>query len=213
MGAPTKAFEVTIMGLHSAEFVEFLWDKINTPACQIAILAMILHVANYNVTARFEYNTHRFTKTIGKNAIYVYAVYLILSALVRDHFIHLAVAPDAGSFVILPASIATVLGAVCFVSGALLNLWTLKSLGIKGMYNGDSFGFLFDAPVEDGPYKYMSDPQYVGTTLSLVGTAIYYQSIIGYVLAVDMYIIFWISVLFFEGPHMKRIYSQKTKTE
>ncbi|KAF9195657.1 hypothetical protein BGZ50_004055, partial [Haplosporangium sp. Z 11] len=175
--------------------------------------AMILHVANYNLTARFEYNTHGFTKVIGKNAIYVYAVYLVLSALVRDHFIHLAVAPDAGSFILFPATVASVVGGVCFVSGALLNLWTLNSLGIKGMYNGDSFGFLFDAPVEDGPYKYMGDPQYVGTTLSLVGTAIYYQSIIGYVLAVDMYIIFWISVMFFEGPHMRRIYSQKKKAE
>ncbi|KAG0290261.1 hypothetical protein BGZ98_003540, partial [Dissophora globulifera] len=175
--------------------------------------AMALHVANYNITARYEYNTHKFTQLIGKNAIYCYAVYLILSALVRDHFIHLAVAPDAGSFVVFPAAIATAVGATCFVLGALLNLWTLKSLGIKGMYNGDSFGFLFDAPVQDGPYKYFSDPQYVGTTLSLVGTAIYYQSIIGYILAVDMYIIFWISVMFFEGPHMRRIYAHKTKKE
>ncbi|KAF9369170.1 hypothetical protein CPC16_004707, partial [Podila verticillata] len=141
---------------------------------------------------------------IGPKAIYFYAVYLVLSALVRDHFIHLAVAPNAGSFVLFPATIATALGAFCFVAGALLNLWTLKSLG-------DSFGFLFDAPVTDGPYQYMSDPQYVGTTLSLVGTAMYYQSIVGYVLAADMYIIFWVSVMFFEGPHMKRIYSSKDK--
>ncbi|KAG0256977.1 hypothetical protein BGZ95_005354 [Linnemannia exigua] len=207
------SFEVTLARITGPEFIEFMWEKINTAPCQVAILAMILHVANYNVTARFEHNTRGFTKVIGKNAIYFYAVYLILSALIRDHFIHLAVAPDAGSLILLPASIATVLGAVCFVSGALLNLWTLKSLGIKGMYNGDSFGFLFDAPVEDGPYKYMSDPQYVGTTLSLVGTAIYYQSVIGYVLAIDMYIIFWISVMFFEGPHMRRIYSKKPKAE
>ncbi|KAF9342246.1 hypothetical protein BGX34_008506, partial [Mortierella sp. NVP85] len=66
------------------------------------------------------------------------------------------------------------------------------------MYNGDSFGFLFDAPVVNGPYRYFSDPQYVGTSLSLAGTAIYYQSVTGYVLAIDMYIIFWISVMFFE---------------
>ncbi|KAG0049405.1 hypothetical protein BGZ83_005784 [Gryganskiella cystojenkinii] len=213
MGVPTESFEFSIAGLQSPQFIEFMWNKINTPACQVAILSMILHVVNYNVTARFEYNTHKFTKMIGKNAIYYYAVYLVLSALVRDHFIHLAVAPDAGSLVIFPVAFATVIGATCFVSGALLNLWTLKSLGIKGMYNGDSFGFLFDAPVTDGPYKYMGDPQYVGTTLSLIGTAIYYQSMIGYILAADMYIIFWISVLFFEGPHMNRIYSEKKKTE
>lgn len=74
------------------------------------------------------------------------------------------------------------------------------------MYNGDSFGFLFDAPVTDGPYQYMSDPQYVGTTLSLVGTAIYYQSIIGYILAADMYIIFWVSVMFFEVKGLRAIF-------
>ncbi|KAG0254773.1 hypothetical protein BG011_005534, partial [Mortierella polycephala] len=96
MGVPFT-FDVSLASVQSPDFIEFLWDKINTPACQIAILAMILHVANYNFTARFEYNTHGFTKVIGKNAIYVYAVYLVLSALVRDHFIHLAVAPDAGS--------------------------------------------------------------------------------------------------------------------
>ncbi|KFH66952.1 hypothetical protein MVEG_07476 [Podila verticillata NRRL 6337] len=210
MGAPTS-FEATMRSVQSPEFIEFIWDSINTPACQIAMLVMILHVANYNITARYEYRTHNFTKWIGPKAIYFYAVYLVLSALVRDHFIHLAVAPNAGSFVLFPATIATALGAFCFVAGALLNLWTLKSLGVKGMYNGDSFGFLFDAPVTDGPYQYMSDPQYVGTTLSLVGTAMYYQSIVGYVLAADMYIIFWVSVMFFEGPHMKRIYSSKDK--
>jgi len=50
----------------------------------------------------------------------------------------------------------------------------------------------------NGPYRYFSDPQYVGTSLSLAGTAIYYQSVTGYILAIDMYIIFWISVMFFE---------------
>ncbi|KAG0237086.1 phospholipid methyltransferase-domain-containing protein [Mortierella sp. GBAus27b] len=212
MSAPFS-FEFSIAGIQSVEFVEFLWSKINIPATQVAILAMILHVANYNFTARLEYNTRVFTKAIGSNAIYFYAVYLVLSALVRDHFIHLAVAPDAGSLVIFPAAVATAVGGTCFVLGVLLNLWTLKSLGVKGMYNGDSFGFLFDAPVLDGPYQYFNDPQYVGTSLSLAGTAIFYQSVIGYVLAVDMYIIFWISVMFFEGPHMRRIYSQKKKAD
>ncbi len=37
-----------------------------------------------------------------------------------------------------------------------------KALGLKGMYNGDSFGYLMDARVTSGPYKYFTDPQYVG---------------------------------------------------
>jgi len=44
-------------------------------------------VANYNITAQFEHHTRRITKLLGPNAVYYYAVYLILSALLRDHFI------------------------------------------------------------------------------------------------------------------------------
>ncbi|KAF9162220.1 hypothetical protein DFQ26_003759, partial [Actinomortierella ambigua] len=116
-------------------------------------------------------------------------------------------------FVLLPEQVATYAGATIFVLGFLLNLWTLKALGIKGMYNGDSFGHLMEAPVTDGPYVYFQDPQYVGTSMAMLGTAIYYQSLTGYVLAIDMYIVFWVSVLFFEGPHMNRIYAEKAERE
>jgi methylene-fatty-acyl-phospholipid synthase len=110
------------------------------------------------------------------------------------------------------------------VGGFLLNLWTLKALGIKGMYNGDSFGFLFDAPVTNGPYVYFNDPQYVGTTAACIGSAIYYRSHTGLctespcvsltilsVLAAFMGVVFYISVTFVEGPHMAKIYSNKKK--
>ncbi|KAF9975028.1 hypothetical protein BGZ73_001435 [Actinomortierella ambigua] len=211
MGA--RSFDVTFESVQSAAFVAYLWETVNTPTCQLAILALIAHVANYNLTARLEHNTRVFTKVLGKNAIYFYAVYLLLSAYIRDQIIHKAVLFDIGSFVLFPEQVATYLGAVTFVLGFLLNLWTLKALGIKGMYNGDSFGHLMDAPVVDGPYTYFQDPQYVGTTMAMLGTAIYYQSLAGYVLTIDMYIVFWISVLFFEGPHMNRIYAEKAERE
>eukprot|EP01027_Heterolobosea_sp_BB2_P009337 GEZU01013773.1.p2 GENE.GEZU01013773.1~~GEZU01013773.1.p2 ORF type:complete len:104 (+),score=31.71 GEZU01013773.1:27-314(+) len=83
----------------------------------------------------------------------------------------------------------------------------------KGMYNGDSFGWIMDAPVTTGPYVYFNDPQYVGTTLALLGYAVQYQSLVGYVLTVCMGVVFWISVKFVEGPHMHRIYSNKKKSK
>ncbi|KAG0244751.1 hypothetical protein BGW41_006309 [Actinomortierella wolfii] len=211
MGA--RSFDVTFQSVQSAEFLVYLWETVNASTCQLAIFALIAHVANYNLTARFEYNTRGFTKVLGKNAIYFYAAYLLLSAYIRDQIIHKAVLFDVGSFVVFPEQVATYAGATIFVLGVLLNLWTLKALGIKGMYNGDSFGHLMDAPVTDGPYTYFQDPQYVGTSMAMLGTAIYYQSLTGYVLAIDMYIVFWISVLFFEGPHMNRIYAEKAERE
>jgi methylene-fatty-acyl-phospholipid synthase len=179
----------------------------------IAIAAIVLHVLNYNFTARLEHHTRIFTKIIGKQAVYYYAVYLIVSALIRDHFIQVALANDAGTFVNNLNVPSYYIFIAFFGFGVGLNLWTLSALGIKGMYNGDSFGFLMDAPVTSGPYRFFSDPQYVGTTFSLVGSAFYYESTHGLILAVVLYLVFNISVELLEKPHMNRLYAAKTKND
>jgi len=74
------------------------------------------------------------------------------------------------------------------------------------MYNGDSFGFLFDTPVTGGPYRFLSDPQYVGTTMAALGSSIAYRSVNGFVLAIVIGFTFYLSVKFVEGPHLRRIY-------
>lgn len=75
------------------------------------------------------------------------------------------------------------------------------------MYNGDSFGWIMESPVNWGPYVYFNDPQYVGTFLAALGSALYYRSVGGLVLSALVAIVFYISVIFVEGPHMNRIYS------
>eukprot|EP00026_Physarum_polycephalum_P018554 Phypoly_transcript_20186.p1 GENE.Phypoly_transcript_20186~~Phypoly_transcript_20186.p1 ORF type:complete len:198 (+),score=23.30 Phypoly_transcript_20186:89-682(+) len=190
--------------------MEHLEKFLDTPTLT-AIIASVLHVTNYNATAHLEYNTRIFSKILGKHAIYIYAVYLVASALVRDHFINEAMKFSQNSLVLLPHDVASVLGTGLFIFGILLNLWTLQALGIKGMYNGDSFGFLMDAPVTGGPYKFFNDPQYFGTTAAFLGSAIYYQSRSGYIIAAVVGLIFYISVKFIEGPHLNRIYSAKNK--
>ena len=101
-----------------------------------------------------------------------------------------------------------------FAFGILLNLWTLQVLGIKGMYNGDSFGWiLFDEPVKHGPFQFFEDPQYAGTTFAAVGSALYYQSRIGLWLAGAMYVVFQLSTTYIETPHMTRIYSNRQKSK
>lgn len=70
-----------------------------------------------------------------------------------------------------------------------------------------------DAPVTDGPYELMDEPQYVGTTLALIGSAFYYQSVSGLYLALVMYATFMISVWTMERPHMLELYSKKDQKE
>lgn len=66
----------------------------------------------------------------------------------------------------LPSPFKEPVGGALVAFGAIINLWAIQTLGIKGIYNGDSFGFLFDAPVTTGVYRYFSDPQYLGTVWS-----------------------------------------------
>ncbi|KAJ3174097.1 hypothetical protein HDU88_000064 [Geranomyces variabilis] len=179
------------------------------PLVVVAAIAIVLHVANYNATAQLEHHTRIFTKIFRSPAVYIYALYLVGSALVRDHYIMQAIETDANSYMLFTRDMSQLIGHAFIAVGILLNIWTLKALGIKGMYNGDSFGYLMSAPVTSGPYRLFSDPQYVGTTLALLGYAIKFQSLRGYVLTAVMYATFWVSVKFVEGPHMKLLYGSK----
>ncbi|KAJ3003795.1 hypothetical protein HKX48_001556 [Thoreauomyces humboldtii] len=184
------------------------------PVAAVAAIAIVAHVANYNATAQLEHYTRIFTKArliFRSPAVYLYAVYLIVSALVRDHYVMRAIEGDVNSYVLFTYDMAHLIGNALIGSGIALNIWTLKALGVKGMYNGDSFGHLMSAPVTDGPYTFFSDPQYVGTTLALLGYAVKFQSVTGYALTAVLYATFWISAKFIETPHMLELYKNAGK--
>ncbi|TPX36918.1 hypothetical protein SmJEL517_g01087 [Synchytrium microbalum] len=170
---------------------------------------IFFHVFNYNATAQLEYRTKIFTKALGKNAVYVYAVYLVTSGMIRHHYVMRAIHADAGTLEVLPEPYRTIVGLSLIIFGSVINLWAIQTLGIKGIYNGDSFGFLFDAPVTNGIYRYISDPQYLGTGALFLGNAIQQSSKAGYGLASLTYIVYTLSVRYIEGPHMQRMYAAK----
>ncbi|KAI8894093.1 phospholipid methyltransferase-domain-containing protein [Globomyces pollinis-pini] len=171
----------------------------------IAVAAIVFHLVNSNLTAIIERKTRFFTNKLGVNAIYYYAVYLISSALIRDYLIYRAIQSDTLNLHYPNSPMAIVI----FVTGLGLNLWVLRILGIKGMFNGDSFGYLLDAPVKTGPYRFLTDPQYVGTTMCVQAAAILYNSFSGFILSIIMYITFVISVELIEKPYMNWVYDKK----
>jgi phosphatidylethanolamine N-methyltransferase len=61
-----------------------------------------------------------------------------------------------------------------------------------------SFGWVMDAPVTGGPYRWFSDPQYFGTTAASLGFAIYKRSLVGLFLTLFLGLFFWFSVAFLE---------------
>eukprot|EP00158_Paraphelidium_tribonemae_P005835 Partr_v1_DN27549_c0_g1_i3_m30328 putative phosphatidylethanolamine N-methyltransferase len=185
-------------------------EHLKQPSFLKAVGAIVFHVMNYNATAQLEYRTRFFTKAFGRNTIYFYACYLVFSALIRDQIIQTDLLLDQGTITGMsaPKTVRSA-GILIFVYGILLNLWTLKELGIKGMYNGDSFGWLFKEPVTTGPFEYFSHPQYLGTVLSMLGSSIYFLSFRGLVLTLIMALTFVISTIFIESPHMAFIYANR----
>lgn len=63
----------------------------------VAISAIVLHVLFYNFIARLEYNTKLFTRVFSGLAVYLNALLLIVSALIRDHYVIKVILADAGS--------------------------------------------------------------------------------------------------------------------
>lgn len=201
--------------------VAYLQDQLpklkGYPVNYVGIAVIVLHVLLYNMIAQLEYRTKIFTKIFGRKlAIYVNILFIIVSGSIRNHYLLAAIVKDAGSRVFLDAATAESTSFWLVAFGIFLNLWVLSVLGLKNMYNGDSFGFTLRAPITSGPFKWFDDPQYFGTTCLLLGYAIRHQSRIGYGLTGVMYLAYSFSVMFIEGPHMRAIYenlsAKKNKT-
>ncbi|TPX36913.1 hypothetical protein SmJEL517_g01088 [Synchytrium microbalum] len=190
----------------------FLPQFDNKTAIYVSAAAIFCHVMFYDMMALIEYNTHIMTRLLGKNAVYYYSALIFTNSLIRDYYALKSMEVDAGSFDVLDPTIALYVGTTLVTVGLLLNLEVLRLLGIRGMYNGDSFGFLFDQPFVDGVFR-IPDPQYTGAAMAFFGYAIKTRSLVGLGLAMVASLTYIVSVTFIEGPHLVRIYSErKTKS-
>jgi len=97
-----------------------------------------------------------------------------------------------------------------FILGQIFVLSSFYKLGITGTFLGDYCGILMDAPVTTFPFNILSNPMYIGSTLSFLALALYYISPVGILLTIEVYIVYQIALLF-EGSYTKWIYEQKNK--
>jgi phosphatidylethanolamine/phosphatidyl-N-methylethanolamine N-methyltransferase len=85
-----------------------------------------------------------------------------------------------------------ILGFIMMAAGGLLILITFYRMGIRGMYFGDHFGFLFTEKITAFPFNYLDNPQYVGTTTFFLGSSIFYHSPAGVFLTLLTYALYMI---------------------
>ena len=83
-------------------------------------------------------------------------------------------------------------------------------LYILGTYLGDYCGILMTSKVESFPFNVTDNPMYYGSTLVFLGTALWYQSIIGCLVAFLVLVMYKIA-LAFEEPFTAAIYEKAAR--
>lgn len=86
------------------------------------------------------------------------------------------------------------------------------ALGVTGTYLGDYFGILMDDIVTGFPFNITDAPMYYGSTMSFLGTAIYFGKPAGILLTVEVLVVYLVA-LRFEDPFTAEIYAKRAKQQ
>jgi len=86
----------------------------------------------------------------------------------------------------------------------------MYALGITGTYLGDYFGILMDEMVTGFPFNVTGSPMYWGSTMSFVGTALWFGKPAGLVLAGLVWGCYRVA-LGFEDPFTREIYARRER--
>ncbi|KAK1925297.1 putative phosphatidyl-N-methylethanolamine N-methyltransferase [Papiliotrema laurentii] len=165
----------------------------------------------WNIVARNEYRNKTITKIVGspKVGCYLLAVTIFSLSAFRDH-LYLDAVKDQPAAAELDNPLVKLLAAVLFASGQIFVISSMWALGVTGTYLGDYFGILMSHRVTGFPFNVLNDPMYIGSFLTHVGTALWFQSPAGLALAGWVLVVYLVA-LRFEGPFTDMIYSAAHK--
>ena len=92
--------------------------------------------------------------------------------------------------------------------GQLFVITSFLQLGITGTFLGDYCGIFMNARVESFPFNVLDNPMYVGSTMSFLGTSILYRSPAGIAVAVHVFVVYQLALIF-EEAYTTKIYREK----
>jgi methylene-fatty-acyl-phospholipid synthase len=175
--------------------------------CLIIILCPLI----WNILARL---CHKFipkktSKTKRYIICYLLTIWIFSFSSYRDYLIRQTIQNQPKIIISEDYSILIEFIAIgLFLLGQIFVLSSFYKLGITGTFLGDYCGILMNAPVTTFPFNILTNPMYIGSTLSFLALALYYSSPIGFLLTIEIYIVYRIALLF-EEPYTKRIYEEK----
>lgn len=161
-----------------------------------------------------EYHHKLLTKLAGGNsraACYALAVTIFSLGIFRDVLYERALRAQP-SHPLLETGLARAVAVVLLVAGNTLVLTSMYALGVTGTYLGDYFGMLMDEMVTGFPFSVCGAPMYYGSTLSFLGTAIWFGKPAGVLLTVEVLVVYLIA-LRFEDPFTAGIYAKREQAK
>ncbi|ORX40271.1 phospholipid methyltransferase-domain-containing protein [Kockovaella imperatae] len=164
----------------------------------------------WNIVARNEYENKTITRIVKSPYVgcYILAGTIFTLSATRDSM-YLAAIKDQPAMALLNNSLVKAIGFATFAAGQVFVLSSMWALGVTGTYLGDYFGILMSKRVTGFPFNVLNDPMYVGSFLSHLGTALWYESPSGILLAFWVLAVYMVA-LTYEGPFTDKIYSKKS---
>ncbi|PPJ59241.1 hypothetical protein CBER1_05337 [Cercospora berteroae] len=199
--APTPA---SLLG-----FVDF-----SQPSLWISAASIVFNPTFWNIAARSEYHNKTITKLAGGNpryGCYALAVTIFSIGIIRDALYERALRAQP-SHPLLEGFVSQALAVGLVASGNVLVLSSMWALGITGTYLGDYFGILMDDIVTGFPFNVSGSPMYYGSTMSFIGTALWFGKPAGLVLSALVYVVYEIA-LRFEDPFTSQIYAKRDQEQ
>ncbi|SDA02943.1 BZ3500_MvSof-1268-A1-R1_Chr11-1g03229 [Microbotryum saponariae] len=184
--------------------------KLDEPSLWIATASIIFNPLFWNIVARQEHKNKILTKlAFGKPYLGCYALALTIFSLgiLRDHLYATALSQQP-KWYLLHYTEVKIVAALAFLSGGVLVASSMWALGVTGTYLGDYFGILMDEKVESFPFNVTDNPMYYGSTLSFLGTALWYESFAGLLLTALVFVEYKIA-LTYEEPFTGAIYAAR----
>ncbi|KAI4722354.1 phospholipid methyltransferase [Aureobasidium sp. EXF-10727] len=161
-----------------------------------------------------EYHNKTITKLFGGNSLYgcyALAVTIFTLGIVRDSIYERALRAQP-THPLLLGPVSEALAIALFASGNVLVLTSMYALGITGTYLGDYFGILMDDMVTGFPFNVCSAPMYYGSTLSFLGSALWFGKPAGVVLTGLVFLVYKVA-LTFEDPFTSGIYAERERKQ
>lgn len=115
------------------------------------------------------------------------AFFLIYTGFLRNQAINQAIYNSPTLFFGFYEIPILIISYFLMLFGGVLVTMSFYRLGLRGMYFGDHFGFLFKEKITQFPYNYFPNAQYVGTTSLLIGFSLIYYSAAGIFISLLIY--------------------------